>query len=212
MLKQFWFLITSEKVKSETHEGCLEKEQMERSSLVKPSSRWEMWTHFYPVSRSFSRWSERQLFTQLHKSCIKCWVLLLPWPVACLLHVIMPILACMWEGKILLDSTTGCRKDQQVHLCSAVYIHLTKWGQQKMFKSKCLWDPARGDFQGTESKSWFTVWFHSCWWWFFEFTVTYSCSLSKASDLSWLLLDLIPFWCKIPLNNLVPYACLFFFQ
>lgn len=46
MLKQFWFLITSEKVKSETHEGCLEKEQMERSSLVKPSSRWEMWTHF----------------------------------------------------------------------------------------------------------------------------------------------------------------------
>lgn len=78
------------------------------------------------------------------------------------LRIIMSIFAYMWEGKIILNSTVACRKDQHVH----IYSHWTRWGQQKILISKCLWAPGRGDFQGPESKSWFTVWFHSCWWWF----------------------------------------------
>lgn len=75
------------------------------------------------------------------------------------LHIAVSIFACMWEGKTMVNSTAACRRDQQVRLCS----HWTRWGQQKTLISKCLWAPGRGDFQRPESKSWFTVWFHSWW-------------------------------------------------
>ena len=50
MLKEVWFLIISDKVKGELREDDLEEEQVELSSFVKQSSRWEMWAYFYPVS------------------------------------------------------------------------------------------------------------------------------------------------------------------
>lgn len=103
MLKIFWVLITSRKVKGEIYNGWWEDEQVQLFRFVKQSSRWEAW------------------LSSLHKSWTQSWVLLLLWQVTCLSYI------GFGKGRsCCILSTTGCRKDLQAQLCTAAYILLTK--------------------------------------------------------------------------------------
>lgn len=57
-IPKYWLLIIG-KGKGGILKGCLEQEQVELSPFFKPSSRWEMCSHFYP-SLCCSHCSERQ--------------------------------------------------------------------------------------------------------------------------------------------------------